>query len=145
MDKSFLPRVASVRAREKFVLPPKNSGNVAAFPEFLCPPHPLGLNFSLALVPDFASRPCTLNAYRSLLVPAEMFTCVVPASVEPRFYPIRLGGRKNRAKLYSFARFFGQEEKPRLRAGNCRRNNLATHITHTRMIVDKVVSGTAEN
>ena len=114
-------------AREKFVLPPKNLGNVAAFPKFLCPPRPLGLNFSLALVPDFASRPCTLSAYLSVLVPAEMFTCVVPASVEPRFYPIRLGRRKNRAKLCSFARFFGREEKPRLRAENGRRKNLAPH------------------
>ena len=38
-------KALGVKRGGKFVLPPKNSENVVAFSEFLCPPHPLGLNF----------------------------------------------------------------------------------------------------
>ena len=37
----------------KFVLLPKNLENVAAFSEFLCPPHPLGSNFAPRLCQCF--------------------------------------------------------------------------------------------
>ena len=52
----------------------------------------------------------------AVLVFAEMFTQMVPASGEPRFYPSGCGGHKNLENTATFSKFLGREEKPRLRA-----------------------------
>ena len=60
--------------------------------------------------------PSRLDGYLAILVPAEMFTQVIPASGEAGFYPSGRGGNKNSENAATFSEFLGREEKPSLPA-----------------------------
>ena len=51
--------------------------------------------------------PSRLDGYLAILVPAEMFTQVIPASGEAGFYPSGRGGHKNSENVARFSEFLG--------------------------------------